>query len=112
MSGMTEEQFKKTCEFYGITEEEGRRRMTIVLEHTGDPSDPICVGCAKRPAEMTAYDGEIEDKPRTDEELAAARTRACIREEGTLNHENGHFLCDICYIKNGQPSSPSGWKCP
>jgi hypothetical protein len=34
------------------------------------------------------------------------------QEEGTLNTSNGHFLCDECYIKAGQPSSPSGWVCP
>lgn len=34
------------------------------------------------------------------------------REEGTLNKENGHFLCDGCYIKAGMPSSHLGWKCP
>jgi hypothetical protein len=34
------------------------------------------------------------------------------KEEGTFNQENGHFLCDPCYIKAGQPSSSSGWVCP
>jgi hypothetical protein len=33
-------------------------------------------------------------------------------EEGTYNPANGHFLCDECYIKAGQPSSPRGWRCP
>lgn len=33
-------------------------------------------------------------------------------EEGTLNRENGHFLCTSCYIAVGQPSSSRGWICP
>lgn len=40
-------------------------------------------------------------------------TEYVLAEEGTLNSENGHFLCTSCYIKAGQPSAPfPGWKCP
>lgn len=31
-------------------------------------------------------------------------------EEGTLNLDNGHFLCTPCYIKAGCPTAPNGWK--
>lgn len=34
------------------------------------------------------------------------------QEEGTLNRQNGHFLCDDCYIAAGMPTSPTGWVCP
>jgi len=35
-----------------------------------------------------------------------------LHEEGTYNPETKHFCCTECYIKIGQPSSPTGWKCP
>lgn len=47
----------------------------------------------------------------TDHERAVA-TEKYARSDGTFNPTNGHFLCDECYIKLGQPSSPRGWKCP
>jgi prepilin-type N-terminal cleavage/methylation domain-containing protein len=31
---------------------------------------------------------------------------AVKEEEGTYNHENGHFLCTDCYIAAGMPSKP------
>jgi hypothetical protein len=34
------------------------------------------------------------------------------QEEGTLNRENGHFLCTRCYIAAGMPSSERGWVAP
>ena len=32
-----------------------------------------------------------------------------LAEEGTYCKENNKFLCDACYIRLGQPSSPEGW---
>lgn len=36
------------------------------------------------------------------------------QEEGTYNPENGHFLCDSCYIGAGMPVGFNGtrWVCP
>ena len=66
-----------------------------------EPYDPKC----KRFASEMAY---------LDDYLEPGETRAeyILREEGTLNPTNLHFLCDDCYIKAGQPSSPTGWVCP
>lgn len=99
----------KTAEFYGITVEEAKDRYRKVTEQRDNPSDPICVGCAKRPEELACYTslgpfGEGQDYESV--------TDYVLQEEGTLNETNGHFLCDDCYIKNGQPSSPRGWKAP
>lgn len=114
---MTEEQIARTAAFYKIDATEARRRYDIVQAHTGDPNDPICVGCAKRPFELPEYDMLIDDtdpESLTDERRAELRLQACLQEEGTLNPENGHFLCNHDYILNGQPSkrSPDRWICP
>ena len=76
-----------------------------------DPSDPICVGCGTRPADLDCYDGYLSSQYK---DLAEARTHACLSEEGTLNPLNGHFLCDQCYISFGMPSRPfpDRWVCP
>lgn len=108
---MTDEQIQQGADFYGIDMDEARRRYEIVQAHTDDPNDPICVGCAKRPPELDAYRWAAmtdEDHKPTDEEVTAY----VIAEEGTYNQTNGHFLCDPCYIRNGQPSSDRGWVCP
>lgn len=101
----SEQWMEKTAAFYGITMEEARARHAAVVGQRGDPNDPICVGCAKRPHELAEY-----------VEMAAVEIMTpveyVIDEEGTYNRENGHFLCTACYIKNGQPSRPGGWVCP
>lgn len=67
--------------------------------------NPICIGCNKTPTEIEEYvDAALEDETTPDQYV---RT-----EEGTYNPKNGHFLCTSCYIKAGQPSSPSGWRAP
>lgn len=119
---MTDEQIARTAAFYGIDATEARRRYEVCQAHTGDPEDPICVGCATRPSETSEYDYLIGDEmevprflPNGEHRvltLEEARREACIREEGTLNPENGHYLCNDCYIRNGQPSSSRGWVCP
>lgn len=108
MAAMTEEQIRQGAEFYGITMEEARERYRIVQEHMGDPTDPICVGCAKRPEEFPFLVEMAEDEGYPDAKAYV------IHEEGTFNRENGHFLCDGCYIRNGQPSKPfpDRWVCP
>lgn len=72
----------------------------------------VCQGCGKGPLELGGeYRHPImddEDNTPTDQEVLDF----CWSEEGTMNYENGHFLCNACYIKAGMPSSPTGWKCP
>lgn len=74
----------------------------------------ICQGCGKTPLELGE---EYRDLLRDDEGYLPEPTdeqvlEAAWNEEGTLNRENGHFLCNECYIKAGMPSSPTGWRCP
>lgn len=79
-----------------------------------DPKDylpqrpqPICTGCRRTPEEISEvlinarFDGMTPDD-------------WVWEEEGTLNPENGHFLCDTCYIAAGMPVGPSGhrWVAP
>jgi len=70
--------------------------------------NPICVGCNQRPQDLPEYvsvwELEREDYENVDEWV--------IVNEGTLNPENGHFLCTDCYINAGMPSSPRGWIAP
>lgn len=68
-------------------------------------SDPICVGCNKKPSEIEEY---IEAA----KECKITPNDYCRTEEGTYNSENGHFLCTSCYIEAGMPSSPQGWIAP
>jgi hypothetical protein len=63
-----------------------------------------CNGCGKSPSELTCYTMLLEPGQSADDYV--------MKEEGTLNFENGHFLCDECYIKAGMPSSPTGWVAP
>jgi len=62
-------------------------------------------GCGRVPDEISEY------QPESTGELLSPRAYV-MREEGTLNRQNGHFLCTSCYIKAGQPSSPWGWTAP
>ena len=66
--------------------------------------EPICIGCHQHPvdcgyADIAAYEGLTPDE-------------YVYQLEGTYNPDNGHFLCDNCYIKAGMPSSPWGWIAP
>lgn len=72
-----------------------------------DPYDPMCERFARDMAELDMW---TERKPRVPKKLA--RIAYIVEEEGTYNPENGHFLCDDCYINAGQPSSINGWRCP
>lgn len=70
----------------------------------------ICSGCNKSPSELDEYiaaaSPEHSGLPNmTPEDY-------CWEEEGTLNRENGHFLCTHCYVKAGMPSTPRGWTTP
>lgn len=110
---MTDEQLQRAAEFYGVSMDEARRRNQVMIDHGDHPDDPICVGCVRRPHEINDYviaAMQHEDDDPTDDQVR----QYVLDEEGTLNMTNGHFLCDECYIKNGQPSKPfpDRWVCP
>ena len=65
----------------------------------------ICTGCNKTPGEIEEYIDAAKDSKMTPDEYV-------LEEEGTLNKENGHFLCTLCYIEAGMPETPLGWKAP
>jgi len=68
---------------------------------------PICQGCKKKANEIQEY---IESS----DELNMHPYDYVREEEGTYNHENGHFLCTDCYIAAGMPAKPypEKWICP
>ncbi len=57
-----------------------------------EPYDPMC---SRTPEEIGCYDDYLEDGQTASEYVRL--------NEGTYNRENGHFLCDACYIKAGMP---------
>lgn len=65
----------------------------------------ICTGCGKRPNELDEYVGVAQAENMTPDDYV-------WEEEGTLNMENGHFLCTSCYVHRGMPSTPRGWTAP
>lgn len=80
------------------------------MEMPAAPLEPWCPGCerfAKDMVELNPYCDEVLGR-----NMREKRANYVRIEEGTYNPVNGHFLCDDCYIKAGQPSSPNGWKCP
>lgn len=68
---------------------------------------PICNGCGKKPEELACYNP-------ADLGFDGSATEYVRQEEGTYNPMNGHFLCDTCYIKEGQPVGRKGtrWTAP
>lgn len=64
--------------------------------------DLLCVGCNKKPEEIQEYIdmGKVENM---------TPSQYVWEEEGTLNKENGHFICTKCYVRIGMPSSSRGW---
>jgi len=103
---------QRCADFYGIDMDEALRRRAVVTAQTDDPNDPICIGCARRPHEINAYIEVVQGAPDAPVPTAAEVRQYVIEEEGTYNRENGHFLCDEDYIKNGMPSRDGGWVCP
>ena len=65
-----------------------------------------CIDCGLLPQQLRTYVILAHDFGYTN------ATEFVISEEGTYNKQNGHFLCDECYIKAGCPASPGGWKAP
>lgn len=87
-----------------------------MIEVEGNPLHPFDPVCNRYAAEMEDYDSFIFESAEDEEANGPAtpemREAYVLREEGTYNHQNGHFLCDGCYIAKGMPSGPSGWVCP
>ena len=73
--------------------------------------DLICIGCGKAPHELDEYISASSEIA-TGVKGGMKPEDYVWEEEGTLNRENGHFLCTECYIKAGQPSSSRGWIAP
>jgi hypothetical protein len=77
--------------------------LTLIDEY--ESFQIVCSGCCKQPEELEEYVELAKDTHMTASEIV-------VKEEGTYNPENGHFLCTPCYVKAGMPTSSSGWKCP
>lgn len=75
-------------------------------------SDLVCFNCHKTPEQLAEY---VIAAKETSEFIGSEVTPAqyVMEEEGTLNHNNGHFACTDCYIRIGLPTAPGrGWKAP
>jgi hypothetical protein len=75
-----------------------------------DRPDLFCVGCGKTPSELSEYISAAKEEASGVADMTP--DDYVWQEEGTLNRENGHFLCTPCYVKAGMPSSPRGWVAP
>ena len=66
----------------------------------------FCFRCQKAPSELDEYI-EMAGTYQTPAEY-------CLKNEGTLNRDNGHFCCTQCYIEIGQPTGERGkrWVAP
>jgi hypothetical protein len=76
-----------------------------VPEDFKHPIVPVCIGCGKTPDQIEEYIEMAEEQEKTANEIV-------LLEEGTYNRKNGHFVCTLCYIDMGMPSSPTGWIAP
>lgn len=65
----------------------------------------VCIRCNKTPGEIQEYIDTAGAEGMTPDEYV-------WEEEGTLNRENGHFLCTTDYVAAGMPSTPGGWVAP
>jgi hypothetical protein len=83
--------------------------MTTEIHDSHRPAQ-ICVGCGKRPDELAEYVSAASEAHSGVTDMTA--DDYVWQEEGTLNPENGHFLCTDCYVRAGMPSSPRGWVTP
>jgi hypothetical protein len=69
--------------------------------HDGNRPELICVGCNKRPNELAEYVSAASEAHSGVTDMTA--DDYVWQEEGTLNRENGHFICSECYIQAGCP---------
>jgi hypothetical protein len=80
-----------------------RSAAKTVFHKESTHNRPLCIGCGKHPTDLSEYI-DSEDGQHPDDYVR--------REEGTYNHENGHFLCTDCYTRFGMPWSATGWVAP
>ena len=83
----------------GLDDEGPRLGRKELLAALFDPT------CKRKPSEIEEYVQMAKAEDTSPDEFV-------LQEEGTLNPRNGHFACTECYIKIGQPSSPTGWVMP
>jgi hypothetical protein len=79
-----------------------------------EPYDPMCLRYASEMYELdSSWALSQEELDETSpEERRSKRIQFVLKEEGTLNPTNNHFLCNNCYIIAGMPTAPGGWICP
>ena len=75
-----------------------------------DRPQAFCLGCKREPGEIQEYIDAASPECYGGE--GTTPENYVWEEEGTLNFENGHFLCTECYVKADCPSSPRGWVAP
>lgn len=86
-----------TSSLKGIFDEEFDKYLDEKAQsHVLQPLNIRCNGCKRHPRDISAYDYFAELEGISNEEYV-------LQEEGTYNDYNGHFWCDPCYIKAGQP---------
>lgn len=75
---------------------------SVIVNHP-----PTCFVCSRsceelyEQAEVDSYFGE------------AGHTKAeYARQDGTYNSITGHLMCDLCYVLDGCPTAPGGFKAP
>lgn len=71
------------------------------MRRTDNPEDPYDPYCQQFATDNQSVQFGAEMEEQTPEEFA--------KDDGTYNPVNGHFACDACYIRLGQPSSREGW---
>lgn len=70
--------------------------------------DPRCTGCDVLAADMKSLDyfwpeDQLELLELEEQQIRQERVDYVRAEDGTYNRENGHFLCDKCYLRAGMP---------
>lgn len=65
----------------------------------------VCTGCGKKPEELEEYQPDFTGSTMSPDNYV-------WNEEGTLNRDNGHFLCTTCYLRAVASSTPRGWVAP
>jgi hypothetical protein len=68
------------------------------------PEVPTCAACGKTADELIPADfaEAVMGIGHTPTDLAV--------EDGTYNELSHRFLCDACYVADGMPTGPAGWR--
>lgn len=67
--------------------------------------DLVCIGCGLHPDQLPEYVMFSKEYDQTPAQFVQ-------EQEGTLNPENGHFVCTDCYMRMGMPATSMGWVAP